>query len=109
MNSTVWIVLIVAAAVIVILYMFRGTLSRFFLKANKEGLEAELETREPTDATSASAGKGVSGHSINISGNRQIGRDNEIAVERPGVNIIDNLQVGDEQTIQVEADRKKKK
>jgi hypothetical protein len=103
MSETTWIVLIVTAAVIVVLWMFRGTLSRFFLRANRDGVEAELQTRESEGTPSApSPAPGV-----NISGNRQLGKDNEIAVGRDNVNVSDNLQAGEEQSIDVKADKKK--
>ena len=46
MDSTVWIALIIAAAVIVILFMFRPALKKFFLRADQGGIEAGIETRE---------------------------------------------------------------
>ena len=48
MSDMVLITLIVAVAVIILLFMFRRRLSHFGIKANKEGIEAELETRDPS-------------------------------------------------------------
>ncbi|HRO25044.1 MAG TPA: hypothetical protein PLR07_12205, partial [Promineifilum sp.] len=50
MDTLVWIALIVAAAVIIILYMFRGARSKPPLKADRDRLEAGTETWEPTTA-----------------------------------------------------------
>jgi hypothetical protein len=112
MSDTVLTVLIVAVAVVVILFMFRRQLSAFIFRANKEGVEAHLETRDTTaqDQTSGSAGRT---HSVNISDNRQIGRDQEISVGRADTNVSDNLQLGEEQKIRVDpdprSDKKKKR
>ena len=96
MSETVWIVLIIAIAVIVVLFMFRGALARFFLKASQDGFEAELETREQ-GPTGSQAGQSSAG--TNISGNWQVGRQNKIDVGQPDTNVSDNLQLGREQDI----------
>ena len=96
MSETVWIVLIIAIAVIVVLFMFRGALARFFLKASQDGFEAELETREQ-ELTGSQAGQSTA--STNISSNWQIGRENKIDVGQADTNVSDNLQIGSEQDI----------
>jgi hypothetical protein len=97
MNDTVLTVLIVAVAVIVVLFMFRRQLSRFFLRADKKGLEARLETHNPGAIAKRS-------DSITIKGNQQVGADNAIAIERSNVNMADNLQLGERQRITVRPD-----
>jgi hypothetical protein len=102
MNDTVWIVLIVALAVVVVLFIFRSSLSSFFLKANKEGLEAKLQTHEPADNQ---ANPAPSSSGVTISGNRQLGDRNKIVVERDQVNVRDNVQTGRRQEIEVKPDQ----
>lgn len=102
MDNSVWIVLIVAVAVIVVLYMFRGALSKFFLKANRNGVEAGLETREMPSSGMPDTN---SPHKVNISGNKQIGAEQKINVAQSDVNVSDNLQAGRKQSIDVKADK----
>lgn len=101
MSDTVLIVLIITIAVIVVLWIFRKQVSRFFIKAGKEGLEADLTTREPSSGAPANSG-GRPG--VVISGNKQLGKKNTIDVAQPDVAIEDNLQVGEEQQINVRPD-----
>jgi hypothetical protein len=97
------IVLIIAVVVVVVLLIFRKQVSRFFIKASKEGLEADLTTREPAAPPATSlAGQ----PSVTISGNRQIGKEQKIDVGRPDVAIQDNLQLGQDQEIKVRPDPK---
>jgi hypothetical protein len=102
-SETVWIVLIIAVAVIVVLYMFRGALASFFLKATQEGFEAGLETREqpPSDDQAEH-----SPADVNVSDTWQIGRKNKIAVGRSDTNVSKSRQIGEEQEITVEPDTK---
>lgn len=51
MNETVFITLIITLGVLIVLWMFRNQLSRFFFKANRTGIEAELHTHEPAKKT----------------------------------------------------------
>jgi len=99
MSDAVWIVMIVAAAVVVTLYLYRRRLRDFFLKADRQGLEARLSTH-PEDSSVAPAKPGVK-----ISGNVQRGREHEISVARDDVEINDNLQEGRGQKITVKPDR----
>jgi len=105
MDNTTWIVLIVALTVILVLIIFRRTLSKFFLKANRDGVEAGLETREPT-STPFQPGETNPAHSVNISNNKQIGANNKISVARSDVNVSDNTQAGQKQSIDVKSDNK---
>lgn len=106
MSDTVYIVLIITLAVIVILFMFRRQLSSFFLRASKEGLETRLETRETAKTDAGGSGNRAS---VNISGTRQVGRKNKIQVGRPDVNISDVDQVGSGQEIDVQPGQPPKK
>lgn len=90
MSDPVLIVLIIAIAVVLVLVIFRRQLSSFFLKANKEGLEARLETRETSSTGRAD---------VTISRNKQIGRGNVIEVGRGNVGVEDNTQLGEDQQI----------
>ena len=101
MSDTVLVVLIIAITVIVVLILFRKQLSRFFIRANKEGVEAELQTHEQEKPAGEKAG-------VSISGNKQIGRDNVIDVGRDNVEVEDNLQLGEGQQIKVRPEKSKK-
>ena len=102
MSDTVLVVLIVAATVIVVLYMFRRQLSAFLFKANKDGLEAELKTHAPDETKTGDS------HGVQISGNRLVGKENEIEIGRDDVGVDDNILLGKKQKIQVKPDPKKK-
>lgn len=108
MTDTVLIVLIIALAVIVVLLFFRNQLSRFLFKANREGIEAELQTHKPVPgATSSTATSGAGG--VAIRGNKQVGEGNAIDVGRDNVVVEDNVQRGKDQKIQVRPDPSGKK
>lgn len=98
MSDTVLTVLIVAIAVIGVLYMFRRQLSTFLFKASKDGLEAELMTRDPGET------KTEDSHRVQISRNKLVGNDNQIEVGREDVGVEDNLLLGQKQKIEVKPD-----
>lgn len=106
MNDTVLIVLIIAIVVVVILVLYRDRLSRFFIKGNRDGIEAEMETRKPTTVKIAEEGASTTGSqaTVVISGNKQVGKQNTIDVGRDKVNVQDNVQLGQEQGIVVRPD-----
>lgn len=101
-NTTILIVLVIALAVIVILYVYRNKLHRFSMTANKEGVRAELETTKPNEhPPDFSEGKEPNSAGITIKGNTQYGTGNRISVGQNDVEVTDNLQDGDNQTIEV--------
>jgi hypothetical protein len=102
MDSTIWIALIVAAAVIIVLFMFRRDIRKFFVKASRDGVEAGLETRDPAPSPPPAAG-GAPGRApgVNIKGNTQAGAGNRIGVAQSDVNVEDNKQLGRDQSIEV--------
>lgn len=103
MSDTVLIVLIVAVTIVVVLWIFRKQISRFFIKAGKDGVEADLTTREtPEPGATPAAGQS----STIISGNKQIGKKNKIEVGRSDAAIKDNLQLGEGQEIKARPDPK---
>ncbi len=104
MSDTVLIVLIVAVTIVVVLWIFRKQISRFFIKAGKDGVEADLTTREPVAPPTTPPQTGSSG--VVISGNKQIGKDQKIDVGRSEVAVQDNLQLGERQEIKVQPDPK---
>lgn len=108
MSDSVWIVLIIAGAVVLVLFLFRKQLSSFLFKANKEGVEAELKTRKQEMDRSAKTGRGAG---VTIRVNKQIGKGNVIDVGTPKTDVEDNLQLGNDQKIRSrsEPERKKKK
>jgi len=99
MSETLWITLIIAVVVLVVLFMFRKQLQSFLFKANREGIQAELNTRDPRPQGRAQ---------VNITGNRQAGKDNAIDVGRSGVNVQDNKQRGSNNKITVTPDKTRK-
>ncbi|MBE2197835.1 MAG: hypothetical protein IAE79_04435 [Anaerolinea sp.] len=108
MNDTVLIVLIIAVVVVVVLWMFRSTLSRFFIKANREGVEAELQTNDIIEQNEE-AGAAAKPADVNVRGNWQIGRGNKLRVEGEEANVSDNRQVGEDQDITVKDPKQSKK
>lgn len=98
-ENTVLIVAVVAIAVIVVLLMFRERLRSFGFKAGKDGLEANLETSQQGKS------QGSRSRSVEISGNKQIGKGNEIDVGRSNVNVEENLQRGNNQKIVVRSQK----
>jgi hypothetical protein len=105
MSETVQIVLIVALVVVVMLVLFRRQLSQFFIKANKDGLEASLTTHQPATGSGAggTAAK-ASQASVQISGVRQLGAENTMSVGRSGVEISAIDQVGKGNELEVKPD-----
>ncbi len=106
MSNTAQIALIVAVAVVIVLYLFRRQLAEFMLKFNKDGLETKLTTREPaTPKPIPPATPAPASRPIVIKGNVQEGADHVIDVRRGGVEVIENLQDGDHQEIVVGPDK----
>jgi hypothetical protein len=94
MNPKVQIVLIIAAAVVIVLIIYKNRLSKFKLKANEKGVETELNA---DDGKTQGNNDGIV-----ISGNKQIGKDNKIKVSSLNKAKIDkNTQKGDRQEIDV--------
>lgn len=101
MDTTIWIALIVAVAVIVVLFMFRRNIRKFFVKASRNGIEAGLETRDPSQSPPPAEIAPVHPYGVNIKGNTQAGSGNKISVGQSNVNVEDNTQVGRDQSIEV--------
>jgi hypothetical protein len=91
MSSEVWIVLIVASAVVIVLMIFRDRLAQFGLKANRSGIDVKLQN-QPRRAPSAEPGGTV------IRGNRQTGWRNRINIWRRAF-VQDNVQRGVENEV----------
>lgn len=106
MSDTVLIVLIVVAAVIVVLWMFRSSLSRFFIKANKEGMEAELQTHDNHEQNEGTPGERPD---VNVRSNWQVGRGNKIRVSGKEADVSDNRQLGEDQDITIKDKKQRKK
>ena len=107
MSDSVIIAIVIAAVVLVVLYLFRGSLSRFFLKAGPDGLETELEAHQKNPNTSLTNAKSDSGESIK--GNKMFGSKNKISVGQEDVSVQDNYQIGEKQEIIVQKESKKTK
>ena len=87
MSSEVWIVLIVAAAVVIVLVIFRDRLGQFGLKANRGGFDVGKLKRSTARSAFAAPGSTV------IRGNRQRGWKHRINIWRPAY-VEDNIQRG---------------
>jgi hypothetical protein len=59
MDNNVSIVAMVAAAVVVVLYIFRDKLKSFSINANEKGIKAELKTELPARAAAAGESRGA--------------------------------------------------
>jgi len=104
MSDTVLITLILAVTIVVVLVIFRRQLSRFLFKANRDGVEAEMETHEPAKDEAQTKPNANASAGVTISNNRQVGRGNKIDVGQSDVAVTDNLQLGEGQEINVRPD-----
>jgi hypothetical protein len=108
MSDNVLMVLIVAAAVVVVLFIFRDRLTGFRLKANQTGVETELTAQERERARPVEkAGDGLSPQAgVDVSENVQVGERQEIRVRKSGlwdrIRVRGNKQLGRDQKISVE-------
>ena len=101
MSDPVLIVLIIAATVIVVLFIFRRQLKDFVFRVNKKELNAQIHTHSPSETP---ASPRESGAGIVIRGIRMQGKDQGIDVSRPGVEVSDSRMTGIDQHITVAAD-----
>ena len=95
MTERVWTFLIVAIAVVAVVFLLRKQLSRLIFKGG--GIEAEVATHNPL--TSADAQQSQA--SVNISGNKLFGKRQAIEVDRSDTNVSDNKLKGEDQEIHV--------
>lgn len=106
MSDTVIITLIIAAAVLIALYIFRRQLKDFIFHINKDtGIQTEIHTHapqppfptsesaQPTPLSPQSSALNPSSSGVTISGNVQRGKNHSITAERPAT-ITDNRQTG---------------
>jgi len=86
-------------------------LKSFLFKANKDGIEAEIKTRDQGAASGggSSTARRSKPASVNIKGSSQWGLGNKIKVERDDVNIEQTTQSGANQEIIVESDQPSRK
>jgi hypothetical protein len=105
MSDTVIITLIVAVAVLVVLYIFRNQLKDFIFNVNKEnGLHTELHTHDPQPTPQNHQGAASSSQPaprLSVSGNTMRGRDQEIAVRHTDAAVDNNKLIGRNQDITV--------
>jgi hypothetical protein len=94
MTEASWIALIVAVAVVIVLFSLRKTLSDFWIKfPRQKGVEIHLKTREQR----GNANQQRSG----IRRNWMFGRRNRIHAEGPNASIEGNTLAGSDQNIEV--------
>ena len=99
MSERVWIFLIVATAVVVVVFLLRKQLKTLLFKGG--GIEAGLDTHGSLASTDATPNRQAS---VNISGNKLIGKRQGIEVTRTDVNVSDNKLKGEDQEIIVGPD-----
>ena len=95
-SEAVWIVAIVAAAIVIVLFFLRDKVKTFRLKADGSGLDTTLETGSPA-ANGAPNG-------ISVSGSRMIGKNQKISVKGGDapVAVDRNTMIGEGQEISVD-------
>ncbi len=95
MSDTVLITLIIAIAVVIILFIFKDRLSAFNLTANKRGLKGNVKNYPPSGVT--------------ISGVVQKGNKDKISVSQNDATVTNTKQLGDEDEINIQHPEKSKK
>ena len=105
MSDNVLIILIVAAAVVLVLFMFRGQLKKFRIKADKDGLESTLETKPDNVSLTQNPTK-QTGSSMSVSDNKLLGKNNQISVSTSSpapkhMDVDENLLAGEGQKIDI--------
>ena len=107
MDSNVLIVLIVVVGIVAIVYMFRDRITKFIaqvsLKDRSGNIDIEAAKPQKPQANPPDT------HSVVISRNKNIGKDNSIEAGRGDVAITDNVQIGQSQKIVVKPDSGRKK
>ena len=110
MNETFWITLTLAVAILIALFLVRKRV--VFLGVKASGMEAEMKMAEPSAETGEKLPSintpRTQEPGVEIVGNRQIGSQNTISVERSDVVVRDNLQDGSRQTIKVGTESRNK-
>jgi hypothetical protein len=102
MTETTWIVLIIAATVLIVLFIFRRQLKDFILKVNSGGLDAHLSTHSPQPDQGSSTPAAPRG--VKISGNKMFGWLQRIFVRHDQAEVSDNVMAGGKQDIVAVAD-----
>jgi len=90
MSETLWIVLIVAIAFVVVLVVFRDKLSEFKLKI--KGMKTSMKTHTPNKSSG-----------LNIRGNILDGKRSKIVGKGIDINIEENVVMGEDQKISAES------
>jgi hypothetical protein len=108
MSDTVLIVIIITAAVLLILFMFRNQLSRFLFKANKDGVEAELETKE-TPGSPASTGSPTAQPGASVRRVTLIGKGSTAEARGSKATVEDVTGLGVDQTFSADSTKPESK
>jgi hypothetical protein len=108
MSDNVQIVLIIVAALVIVLFIFRKQLSDFRFKGGKEGVDMQLKTRK--DAAQIAPGQpGEKQAGTSVNRNKLWGKGNEINLEGTNASVDENQLIGEEQKINVKSGTKKGK
>ena len=99
MTERVWIFLIVAIAIVAVVFLLRKQLSRLLFKGG--GIEAEVATHSPLTSSDAQSSRQAS---VTISGNKLSGKRQGIEVDRSDTNVSGNKLKGEDQEILVRPD-----
>lgn len=97
MSYSVETALIIAGTVVLVIFLLRGSLKRFSIKANQKSVEGRIETHAPD----AKSGGAPAAHGVVVRGNRQVGTNQKIEVRRGDAQVSDNVQAGKDQKIDI--------
>ncbi|MFP4395335.1 MAG: hypothetical protein ACLFTI_08740 [Anaerolineales bacterium] len=102
MSDPVMITLIIAVALLIVLFIFRRQLKDFIFSISKEqGINTEIHTHDPPSTSTGAPGAPPPTRGVSVSGNVLRGRDNTLDVEHDDATVDDNKLRGKGQTLSV--------
>jgi len=106
MSEKFWIIVVVAVAVLLVVFMLRRQLKSLALKGM--GMEAKVQTHATNSGGTSKASAGRR-HSVNISNLKLTGSGNELDISRGDVNVERTKLTGIGQKVKVQADKPEQK
>jgi hypothetical protein len=97
MSDKVLIALIIAAALVIVVYLLRARLSKLRIKADGQSVEGQLEAGAPADGAAPASHPGVVVRGTWMTGKRQ-----KVTVRRGDAELTDNVMRGTDQKITVD-------
>ena len=110
MTEATWLAFIIAATVLIALFMFRRQLKDFIFKISSGGVDAQLSTHHPESGHPPpalhpeGAAASTSSRGVTVSGNKMIGWLQRIFVRHDDAEVGNNVIVGANQSITAVAD-----